>query len=113
MVLLDSDKPSVLCGAANALYNLALDSANADELLPLGALPKLCGLLEHESGDVRAAMTGVLMNVCATSETCRTELGLMRLLPELLKAIAADKPGENPEVMKNALGALRDFFIFR
>ena len=49
VALLASDIPSVLCGAANALYNLALDAANADALLPLGALPKLMGLLEKPS----------------------------------------------------------------
>ena len=37
--LLDSASVEVICGAANALFNLALHGENADALLPLGALP--------------------------------------------------------------------------
>jgi hypothetical protein len=114
--LLGSDEPSVICGAANALYNLALDATNADQLLPLGALPKLCGLLEHEDAAVKAAVGGVLMNVCATSALCRSELSVTRLLPALLKAIvaadvAAAEGIEEPEVRKNALGALNNLML--
>ena len=106
--LLDAEAPMVICGAANALYNLALDEENADALLPLGALPKLCALLVHEDTGVKASVAGVLMNVCATSPSCRLELSIMQLLPALLKVIAdgqASEAGE-PEVRKNALGAL-------
>ena len=78
--LLGSSHPSVLCGAANALFNLALDGPNADALLPLGALPKLCGLLEHEDDSVKASMAGVLMNVCATSPMCRSIMDLFAIL---------------------------------
>ena len=87
VALLDNKNASVLIGAANALFNLALDPPNADALLPLGALPKLAAHLEHEDDEVKASMAGVLMNICATSLSCRTELAVTRLLPALLKAI--------------------------
>ena len=130
VVLLDSDQPPVLCGSANALYNLSLYKANADSLLQLGGLPKLCGGLEHADPAVRAAMAGVLMNVCATSELCRKELVVTGLLPQLLHSIAlahAAAPAAAPaaaapaaaapaavgelEVRKNALGALNNLLL--
>lgn len=133
VALLDSDEPPVLRDAANALYNLALFQPNADSLLQLGGLPKLCGGLEHMDSTVRAAMAGVLMNVCATSPRCRSELVVTGLLPQLLRAIAiahaaapaaapagadaAAAAAEDPlaygelEVRKNALGALNNLLL--
>ena len=119
VALLDNKNASVLIGAANALFNLALDPPNADALLPLGALPKLAAHLEHEDDEVKASMAGVLMNICATSLSCRTELAVTRLLPALLKAIvdageklaSGDIKGFEPEVRKNSLGALNNLLL--
>ena len=115
--LLDSDQPAVVVGAANALYNLALHGENADALLPLGALPRLCAHLDHEEETVRAAASGVLMNVCATSPTCRSELSVTGLLPALLKAITESASAEEgasdavADLRKNALGALNNLML--
>jgi hypothetical protein len=135
VALLDSDQPPVLRDGANALYNLSLLGANADSLLTLGGLPKLCVGLEHPDAAVRAAMAGVLMNVCATSTKCRSELIVTGLLPQLLRAIAiahAAAPAPAPagveaaagggtddeaaaygelEVRRNALGALNNLLL--
>ena len=84
MKLLDSPSEPVLCGAANALFNLSIAVENADSLIGLGALPKVIGHLGHAAATVRAAMVGVLMNCCATSELCRVELSTLGLLGVLL-----------------------------
>ena len=66
---------------------------------------------------VRAAAVGVLMNACAASDSCRAELSVTGLLPQLLRAIAA--PIEDgaadaaEEVRKNALGALNNLVLDR
>ena len=78
VALLDSDEPPVLRDAANALYNLALFQPNADSLLQLGGLPKLCGGLEHMDSTVRAAMAGVLMN-CAGRTTAASAAAASRI----------------------------------
>lgn len=115
VALLSSADPQVLCDCAAALRNLALDASIADSLLPFGALPQLMGLLEHDDDAVKAEMAGVLMNVCATSESGRAELSVTQLLPALLKVIASsvatsDNPDE-PEVRKNSLGALNNLML--
>ena len=113
--LLDAELPSVICGAANALFNLTIAPENADALLPMGALPKLCLLLDHADAAVKAAAAGVLMNVNATSTRCRSELAYSGLLKQLLDQIVAagayDSATFEPEVRKNALGALNNLML--
>ena len=62
-LILNSELPPVLCGAAAALFNLALEPANVAALIELGALPRLIALLGHPDLEVQAAMAGVLMNL--------------------------------------------------
>ena len=112
--LLQSEAPAVLCGAANALYNLCLVRENAEALLPLGTLGRLCNLLDYDDLTVKAAVAGVLMNVCATSPLCRSELAMSGLMPALLQQIVAagEEPTDGePEVRKNALGALNNLML--
>ena len=48
-------------------------------------------------------MAGVLMNVCATSEACRMELSITRLLPALLSAMSET---QSPKQQKRVLMVL-------
>ena len=71
-------------------------------------------LLEHDDNAIKAAMAGVLMNVTATSLACRAELSVTGLLPQLLRAISTSVPeagAAEPEVRKNALGALNNLML--
>lgn len=133
VALLDAVQPSVVCDAANALYNLSLLPRNAAALQP--ALSKLASHLGHKSSTVRAAIAGTLMNVCANSGRCRSELfAKLGLLSKLLSAIAvshaaapsaapsramADSPPPPPdaaaigelETRRNSLGALNNLLL--
>ena len=72
-------------------------------------------LLFHEDPAVKAAAAGVLMNVCATSSRCRSELaysGLLRqLLDQIVASTATDAIMGEAEVRKNALGALNNLML--
>ena len=74
-LILNSELPPVLCGAAAALFNLALEPANVAALIELGALPRLIALLGHPDLEVQAAMAGVLMNCAGRSEAARADGG--------------------------------------
>ena len=87
VALLQGEALPVVRDAANALYNLSLLPKNAEALLT--ALPTLSQGLRHTNAAVRAAMAGVLMNVCATASSCREALFTAGLLPQLLAALAA------------------------
>ena len=109
--LLESSNASVLCGAANALFNLTLSVDNADSLLELEALPMVTRHLAHQEPSVKAAMAGVLMNCCATSVRCREQLSTQGLLGVVLPLLESAIDAQEKEVLKNALGTLNNLLL--
>ena len=109
--LLESSNASVLCGAANALFNLTLLAENADSLLDLDALGKVTAHLDHKEPAVQAAMAGVLMNCCATSVRCREQLSARGLLGVVLPLLERAMDAQEKEVLKNSLGTLNNLLL--
>ena len=85
--LLESSEPKVLTGAGSALFNLCLDASFALSVRELGALPKLQALTDNPDLGVQAVMLGVLMNCCASSEECRSDLVSHGLLAQVLAVV--------------------------
>ena len=74
-------------GAGSALFNLCLEPSFAAGVRQLGALPKLQALMDHPDLGVQAAVTGVLMNCCASSSACREDLASHGLLAQVLAVL--------------------------
>ena len=120
-LILNSELPPVLCGAAAALFNLALEPANVAALIELGALPRLIALLGHPDLEVQAAMAGVLMNCAGRSEAARAQMAAAGCLATLLAMVArtaapaadgaAVGSGPASEVLARALGALANLLL--
>lgn len=111
--LLDSTSAPVLTGAGNALYNLTLQAENAETLLQLQGMPKVTKHLAHLDPVVQASMAGVLMNSLASSVTVRDSLAATGLMGQLLPVLERSCDMEEPEVRKNALGALNNLLLDR
>ena len=116
VMLLSAESVPVLAGAASALFNLALDSANAEALHSLGAMQQLHMLVSHENTDVAGAVAGVLMNCCASSSQCRSELESQGLLSTLLPLVASAQGDQaetfsNVEFLSRLLGALNNLLL--
>ena len=120
--LLASEDAKVLTGAGSALFNLCLDSSFAAAVRQLGALPKLQSLMDHADLSVVASVTGVLMNCCASSESCRDDLADKGLLAQVLALLTrSEMTGTQKdlavaalagdEVLAAALGLLNNLLL--
>ena len=120
--LLASEDAKVLTGAGSALFNLCLDSSFSAAVRQLGALPKLQSLMDHADLSVVASVTGVLMNCCASSESCRDDLADKGLLAQVLALLTrSEMTGTQKdlaiaalagdEVLAAALGLLNNLLL--